>query len=83
MSNCTCGCPTVSLGVSPEHVSASYPRRLVVDLTGGTPDFLVGVVLFQAGGKLAELEVYAFADITGPSSLPLVETLHSFETGIS
>ena len=76
--SCTCGCPTISLGVDQGHRSVSYPVRKVADVIGGTEDYPLGVMLFQAGGKLVELEVYAFGNITGPFELPSPETLKPF-----
>lgn len=74
-ANCTCGCPTISLAVAQHHTPVSFPKRFVADMVGGSADAMVGILLIQAGGKLVELEVYAFGDITAPFSLPAPETL--------
>lgn len=74
-ASCTCGCPTISLAVAQHHPPVPYRNRFVADMVGGSADAMVGILLIQAGGKLLELEVYAFGDITGPFGLPEPKTL--------
>ena len=78
LPNCTCGCPSMRLGVSPEQTPVCYPNRFVYDGTAGTKDDPLGIILFQAGGKLTELEIYAMGHITGPFGFPPLETIQSW-----
>ena len=78
-SSCTCGCPTIALGVSPEHPPIRYPNKFIVDVTGDADGLFVGVMLSQAGGRLTELDVYAFGDFTGPFGFPSPQSLKRME----
>jgi len=84
---CVCGCPTISLRVS-EDALLGEPNgsRVICDLMGRTAKGeLVGVLLFQVGGKLSELEAYSVdGQIQGDSqefSFPMIETLRNLEAG--
>ena len=75
IGRCTCGCPTVELGVDGESPPADEVSRLVADAEGLSPDGLpVGVLLFARAGVLSELEVYS-ASGEGPIRLPVPDTL--------
>jgi hypothetical protein len=78
-SSCTCGCPSVALVVSDDAPSAHDAKdRIVVDLLGQTAEGIgVGLLIFQDGGKLSELEVYPWVD-EGAFGLPTVESLVPF-----
>jgi hypothetical protein len=77
-SGCTCGCPTISFAPPPEEQRIEFHgKNLVADMTGEAEEGQVGLILWQAGGKLTGLEVY---DLTGREEstsfgLPRLETL--------
>jgi len=60
--------------------------NIVCDLLGRTPQGeLVGILLFRAGGKISDLEIYSMdGAILGGSQefgLPTIESLTEFEVG--
>lgn len=75
-SSCTCGCPSISLTVSAGAPLAIITKdRVVADLSGQAPEGVsVGILIFQDGGKLTELEFYPYDD-AGKFSLPTIESL--------
>jgi len=84
---CTCGCPTIRL-VTAENAPAGNATggNIVCDLLGRTPQGeLVGILLFRAGGKISDLEIYSMdGAILGGSQefgLPTIESLTEFEVG--
>jgi len=42
---------------------------------------LVGVLLFQAGGKLCELEIYSLDGEANEFGLPMIDSLIPFDAG--
>jgi len=81
-SSCTCGCPLISLIVPGSAPTATITKdRIVADLSGQAPEGIsVGILIFQDGGKLSELELYPYDD-AGKFGLPTIESLSPFETG--
>jgi hypothetical protein len=81
-SSCTCGCPSISLVVSDCAAPAIVTKdRIVADLSGQAPEGIsVGILVFQDGGRLTELEVYPYGN-EGKFGLPTIESLSPFETG--
>jgi hypothetical protein len=47
-------------------------------MTGEASDGLVGLILWQAGGKLTGLEAYDLAGRDQPFELPMPETLATY-----
>jgi hypothetical protein len=81
-NSCTCSCPSISLVTSDEiPAGIAAKERIVADLSGEAPQGIsVGVLLFQDGGKLTELEIYPYDD-AGTFSLPTIKGLSPFESG--
>jgi hypothetical protein len=85
--SCICGCPSIRLVVG-ESVPAGndQSQRVICDLWGRTAKGeLVGVLLFQDGGKICELEAYSVdgqieAD-SGEFDFPKIETLRELGEG--
>jgi hypothetical protein len=83
--SCTCGCPSIRLTVSDTAPLGVDRSGILCNLTGNTPKGeLTGLLLFQAEGKLAELEAYSLDDVIMLSDgqefeFPTVESLHTFE----
>ena len=51
-------------------------KNILADFVGKTPDGIeVGVILHAREGEISELEVYAIPDVSGPFSLPSIESL--------
>lgn len=84
---CDCGCPSITLFVAEDAPPGRQMRhRLVCDLLGETAKGeLVGVILFQNGGKLSLLEAYSLDGAVGPPEFgwPTVESLRAFGTAES
>ncbi|MDR3740444.1 MAG: hypothetical protein P4L40_15630 [Terracidiphilus sp.] len=85
--SCTCGCPSIRLVVAEKAPHGIDRFNILSDLIGETPrGELTGILLFQAGGKLAELEAYSLDEkiLTGDSpefGFPAVESLKAFALG--
>jgi hypothetical protein len=84
---CPCGCPTIRLIVR-EGAPLGMPQadRIICDLWGRTAKGeLVGVLLFQDGGKLSELEAYSvdgqIQDDSPEFRFPMIESLREIEEG--
>lgn len=80
---CTCGCPSLSFAPPPEGTRIDLHRQnIVVDMTGESVDGLVGLILWQAGGKLTGLEAYDLAGRQDATQyhLPKPETIASFQS---
>lgn len=76
---CSCGCPTINIEV-PDSIPAAHSRsNTLADFVADDGENPVGVILFQAGGRLSGLEIYAFGDPPIPFGLPDPSTLHLFE----
>jgi hypothetical protein len=78
---CTCGCPSLSFAPPPDGTRIDlYRQSIVADVTGESVDGLVGLILWQAGGKLTGLEAYDLAGREPSTSyqLPKPETIISF-----
>jgi len=85
--SCTCGCPTIRLEVVENaSLGSSQGRNIICDLLGRTEKGeLVGLLLFQNGGKLSELEAYSldseFQGDLPEFGLPTVKSLSPFSVG--
>jgi hypothetical protein len=77
--NCTCGCPTMALAIAEQHPRTSFRGNIVADMLGEASDGTVGLLLFQAGGKLTCLEAYDLAGRTGRYEFPPAESIYPFE----
>lgn len=85
-SDCICGCPSIAFAPPPDETRIDFPHQnIVADMFGYTTEGphndaadLVGLILWQAGGKLTSLELYDFADRAEgePYPLPILESLH-------
>ena len=85
--SCTCGCPTIGRRVA-EGVPAcnEWADRMLGDLIGRTSKGeLVGLMLFQGGGRLSCLEVYSLDGAAGPPEFgfPTIESLQEFRVSNS
>jgi hypothetical protein len=85
VASCGCGCPSIRLETA-EGAPFGIDRgeTVVGDFEGKTVrEELVGVLLFQRGGKLKELEVYSMdGQIKGDSSefgLPLIDSMSAIQ----
>jgi hypothetical protein len=76
---CSCGCPTIDLVVSEQIPSEGSAPKVLADFLGRTRGTDVGVLLFQAGGRLSCLEVYPLGDSPDPFDLPEISTLYRWE----
>ena len=75
-SNCTCGCPSLAFAPPPDSTRIDlYRQNVLAQMTGEARDGLVGLILWQAGGKLTGLEAYDLAGRDHPFELPRPETL--------
>jgi hypothetical protein len=53
-SSCTCGCPSISLLVAIEGLTAPANKRIIVDdVFGYSAGKLIGLIVFAENGKLA------------------------------
>ncbi len=80
---CTCGCPSLSFAPPPDGTRIDlYRQNIVADMTGEAVDGLVGLLLWQAGGKLTGLEAYDLAGRPDATQyrLPEPETIASFHS---
>jgi hypothetical protein len=80
---CTCGCPSLSFAPPPDSTRIDlYRQNIVADMTGEAVDGLVGLLLWQAGGKLTGLEAYDLAGRQDAAQyqLPRPETIASFHS---
>jgi hypothetical protein len=79
-SDCTCGCPSLAFAPPPDSTRVDlYRKNIVADMTGEASDGLVGLILWQAGGKLTALEAYDLAGRDQPFELPMPETIATFD----
>ena len=81
--SCICGCPTIHLSaVEGAPLGNMQSGRIICDLIGKTAKSeLVGLMLFQNGGKLSCLEGYSLDAEIGPPEFgfPVLEGLGEFE----
>ena len=78
--SCSCGCPSIALHVDSQASSGTSSSRVIADATGMTSGGCsVGLILFQDGGRLSELEVYPFGEIDGEFGSPTLESLSIWE----
>jgi hypothetical protein len=76
VGRCTCGCPTIDLAVGDRAQRKNGPSLILADFDGKTPEGIdVGVILHGRDGEISELEIYPFADVNGPFSLPTIASL--------
>jgi hypothetical protein len=70
----------VKFHVHTEAQVGSSSSRIIADATGQTSDGIsVGLILFQDGGRLSELEVYPFGESDGDFGWPKLESLSVWE----
>lgn len=76
-SNCSCGCPSITFAPPPESSRLVGARlsNIVFEMIGQAGERTLGLILWQAGGKLSGLEVYDFAGSDGPFQLPRFDSL--------
>ncbi|MGA7244161.1 MAG: hypothetical protein WBX19_13305 [Terracidiphilus sp.] len=81
---CDCGCPSIRLEVAEgAPLGRDIGERIIGDFEGKTPrGELVGVLLFQRGGKLELLEVYSWdaqlpRDNSSEWALPTIDSMVS------
>jgi hypothetical protein len=82
--SCTCGCPTIRLVVADGVPLGSSQNRILCDLVGRTANGeLIGLLLFQGGGELLDLEVYSLDGEAGPPEFgfPTIESFRDFRAG--
>jgi hypothetical protein len=83
--SCICGCPTVELKVDEgAPLGDRNAHSPLCDFMGRTAKGeLVGVMLFQGGGKLSCLEGYSLDGEAGPPDFgfPTIDSLKEFQTG--
>lgn len=77
------GCPSLDFDPPPDERRINlYSQRIIADMTGEAVDVLVGLILWQAAGKLTGLEAYDLAGREAPTQyqLPKPERIASFRT---
>lgn len=72
LRRCPCGCASIDFLIDKE--AESSPMREIVHFGFSTPDSIGGIFVFEMGGILAGLEVYAFEG-DAPRILPPPESL--------
>jgi hypothetical protein len=80
-SSCTCGCPSLAFAPPPESKRIDlYRQNIVAEMMGEASDGTVGLILWQAGGKLTGIEAYDLAGREPPTpyELPRSDTLTVF-----
>jgi len=78
---CDCGCPSISLYVEEGAPVGMSSNSVIADVVGKTPEGKkIGVLLFQKGGKLSILEVYALDIIEGYWGFPVYESMQTWES---
>jgi len=76
VARCTCGCPTIDLGIGERQHRTVGASLVLADFEGVTPEGIeVGVILHAREGQLSELEVYAMPEVDCSFSLPKIESL--------
>jgi len=71
---CNCGCPTVDFALDGELVNRKG-ERMISDWLAEVDGDPVGVMLFEANGKISTLEVYSCAGSEKPFGLPAIESI--------
>jgi hypothetical protein len=78
VSECTCGCPTVDLGLDGRLAAPSGGSLIIADALGTSAEGTeLNVILHVKEDAIACLEVYSL-DGSGPFGLPVLESLRSF-----
>jgi hypothetical protein len=77
---CSCGCPTVGIAVPENTAVRTAAPKILVDVLGDVEGRMVGVLVFQAGGMLSELEVYDICGVDGKFGLPAIESIRPFDS---
>jgi hypothetical protein len=84
--SCTCGCPSITLFPETDGpFGQGNAEKILSDQTGYTEDGkLVGLMVFQGGGRLFGLEVYSLDGEGGPLEfgLPVPDSPRDFHAGI-
>ena len=78
---CTCGCPTIDFELDGEIVSPKG-ERVVSDWLAKVDGEPVGVMLFEANGKINSLEVYSCSGSKEPFGLPSIDSIFDESAGI-
>ncbi len=73
--SCSCGCPSLALRVIGHVPPILNQPRMIADYLGKVDGKLVGLILWNAGGQLSELEVYDLEGVDRTFGLPAIETL--------
>lgn len=76
-SKCKCGCPTVDFALDGAPVERKG-EELISDWLAEVDGEPVGVMLFQAHGKISTLEVYSLAGSDKPFGLPAIESIKGY-----
>ena len=75
VARCTCGCPTLDLGVGGKTSRTVGPSTILVDAYGHSPEGVpVNVTVHAREGEISELEVISM-DATEVFGMPTPETL--------
>jgi hypothetical protein len=74
VAKCTCGCPTIDLGLENEPVSHTR-HGLISDYLAIVDGQYIGVVLFANEKQLVMLEGYSLAGTDKPFEFPDIESL--------
>jgi hypothetical protein len=77
---CSCGCPTIGIAVPESNAVRTAAPKILVDVLGDVDGRTVGVLVFQAGGMLTELEVYDICGVDGKFGLPAIESIRPLES---
>jgi hypothetical protein len=79
VGECSCGCPTIDLGLDGGPKQLDGPLLIVADLVGKSPEGIdINVILHAHSGVLSELEVYSVSG-SEPFTLPRPGDLKEWE----
>ena len=78
ISRCSCGCPTIDLGVGNRAASLGSPTVILAEGGGVSPEGIsFGIILHGREGLISELEFYAI-DGKGEFSIPDLDQIQFF-----
>jgi hypothetical protein len=76
VGRCTCGCPSLDLGMGDQEERTVGLSHVLADFDGVTVGGVqVGVILHAREGRISELEIYAVQDFEGSFDLPIIQSL--------
>lgn len=75
---CACGCPTINFALDGINVTGKG-SRLISDYYAEVDGQDVGVMLFEAEGRLSCLEVYSCGGSDEPFGLPEISTIRTLD----